>query len=352
VEDVARAAKLTSVLAERLTAQLLAGRPARDPIEVTRRLLAVQGQDPRGARLAVRARSSDLTAADVDRALNEGSLLITWVNRGTLHLLASEDYPWLHALTTPPLLTSSARRLAQEGLTPGAVERGVQAIERALAAAGPLTGAQLREHIEAAGVRTEGQALVHLLFLASLRGIVVRGPVIDSQHAYVLVRDWLGVSPPVDRDRALAELARRYLAGHGPAEDRDLARWAGLPLRDARAALGSIARELGERPDGLVELAGSAGPAQPPPPRLLGAFDPLLLGWRSREELLALAGDRQIVTINGIFRPFALVDGRAVAIWRLAGTKLEIEPFGPLSRSDQRALETDAQDVLRYLGRG
>jgi hypothetical protein len=352
VEDVARAAKLTSVLAERLTAQLLAGRPARDPIEVTRRLLAVQGQDPRGARLAVRARSSDLTAADVDRALNEGSLLITWVNRGTLHLLASEDYPWLHALTTPPLLTASARRLAREGLTPGAVERGVQAIERALGAAGPLTGAQLREHIAAAGVRTEGQALVHLLFLASLRGIVVRGPVIDSQHAYVLVRDWLGVSPPVDRDRALAELARRYLAGHGPAEDRDLARWAGLPLRDARAALSSIARELGERPDGLVELAGSAGPPQPPPPRLLGAFDPLLLGWRSREELLALAGDRQIVTINGIFRPFALVDGRAVAIWRLAGTKLEIEPFGPLSRSDQRALETDAQDVLRYLGRG
>ncbi len=265
MEDVARAAKLTTVLAERLTAQLLAGRPARDPIEVTRRLLAVQGQDPRGARLAVRARSSDLTAADVDRALNEGSLLITWVNRGTLHLLASEDYPWLHALTTPPLFTGSARRLAGEGLTPGAVERGVKAIERALASAGPLTRAQLREHIDAAAVRTEGQVLGELLMLASLQGIIVRGPVIDSQHAYVLVRDWLGVSPPVDRDRALAELARRYLAGHGPAEDRDLARWAGLPLRDARAALSSIARELGERPDGLVELAGSAGPPQPPP---------------------------------------------------------------------------------------
>ena len=75
--------------------------------DVAERLLAVQGQDPRGARLAVRARTEGLTAADVDRALTEErSLLITWLNRGTLHLVRSEDYPLLQALTTPPLLTS------------------------------------------------------------------------------------------------------------------------------------------------------------------------------------------------------------------------------------------------------
>jgi hypothetical protein len=33
---------------ERLTVQLLAGPPAKDPETVVRRLLAVQGQDPRG----------------------------------------------------------------------------------------------------------------------------------------------------------------------------------------------------------------------------------------------------------------------------------------------------------------
>src|SRR6478735_8058918 len=98
------------MIAERLTSQLLAGEPAAEPVEVVRRLLAVQGQDPRGARLAIRARSSGLSAADVDRALTEQrSLLITWLNRGTLHLVRSEDYPWLHALTTPPLTTSSTR---------------------------------------------------------------------------------------------------------------------------------------------------------------------------------------------------------------------------------------------------
>jgi hypothetical protein len=336
------------VLAERITAQGLAGEPARDPVAVAERLLAIQGQDPRGARLAVRARSSGLTAADVDRALSEDrSLLITWLNRGTLHLVRSEDYPLLQALTTPPLLTSCSRRLRQEGVSEAMAERGVETIERGLAEEGPLTRPQLREHLDAAGVRTEGQALVHLLFLTALRGIAIRGPMVGKQHAFVLVRDWLGEQPKVDRDAALAELARRYLVGHGPADDRDLARWAGLALRDARAGLGAIAAELDQRGDGLVDLAKRA-PAEPlPAPRLLGAFDPLLLGWTSREEIIG--PHRFLVTDNGIFRPFALVGGRAVAVWRVARGKVELEPLGKIGKRASAALEKDATAVREFL---
>ncbi len=103
------------MLAERLTAQLLAGPPGRDPVAVAARLLAVQGQDPRGARLAIRARSGpEARADDVDRALSDDrSLLITWLNRGTLHLVRSEDYPWLHSLTAPRLMTANARGCAR-----------------------------------------------------------------------------------------------------------------------------------------------------------------------------------------------------------------------------------------------
>src|ERR1700733_13287721 len=296
---------MRSPIAERLTAQGLSGTPLKRPVDVVERLLAVQGQDPRGARLAVRARTKGLAAADVDRALTEDrSLLITWLNRGTLHLVRSEDYPWLHALTTPPLQTSSATRLSQEGVTPKAAERGVETIERALGGEGPLTRAQLRERLDSAGVRTEGQALVHLLFLTTLRGLVVRGPMVGREQAFVLVRDWLDPARPVDRDAALAELARRYLVGHGPADDRDLARWAGLPLRDARAGLGAIASERVGRGDGLVDLARRPRAEPIPPPRLLGAFDPLLLGWVSREDVVG--PHRMLVTTNGIFRPFAL----------------------------------------------
>jgi hypothetical protein len=336
------------MIAERLTAQLLAGPPAGDPVAVAERLLAIQGQDPRGARLAVRARTAGLTAADVDRALTEDrSLVITWVNRGTLHLIRSEDYPWLHPVTTPPLLKANARRLGQEGVSAEAADRGVAVIERSLSDEGPLDRHRLRERLEAADVPTKGQALVHVLMLASLRGLTVRGPMADGRHAYVLVRDWLDDPRPVDRDRALAELARRYLAGHGPAGERDLARWAGLPLRDARAGLGAIASELDEREDGLVDLAGRPPAAELPPPRLLGSFDPLLHGWTSREPVL---GSHQgVVTVNGVFRPFALAGGRAVATWSMTRGEVVLEPFGPLPKADAAALETDAQDVLRYL---
>jgi hypothetical protein len=338
-----------SIFAERFVAQGLAGPPRRDAAAVAERLLAVQGQDPRGVRLAVRARSESLTAADVDRALSEErSLLITWLNRGTLHLVRSEDYPWLQALTTPPLLTSCSRRLRQEGVAPALAERAVETIERSLAEEGPLTRHQLRERLDAAGVPTQGQALIHLLFLAAVRGVTVRGPMVGKEHAYVLVREWLGRAKPVDRDMALAELARRYLVGHAPADDRDLARWAGLPLRDARAGLGSIATELVEREDGLLHLAADPPVAEVPGPRLLGAFDPVLLGWTSREAILG--PHTQLVTMNGIFKPFAMVKGRAVGTWRLNRGKVTVEPLERIPKSALAALEADAADIERFMG--
>jgi hypothetical protein len=340
---------MPDLLAARLTAQLLAGTPASDPVEVAERLLAIQGQDPRGARLAVRARSEGLSASDVDRALtDERSLLITWLNRGTLHLVRSEDYPWLQAVTTPPLQTGSARRLQQEGVPPDDAERGIATIERSLADDGPLTAQQLRERVAATGVRAQGQALYHMLFQASLRGLLVRGPMVNGKHAYVLVRDWLGEPQPVDRGKALKELGRRYLAGHGPATDRDLARWAGVPLRDARAGFEAIASELEELGDGLVDLAQRAPAAELPPPRLLGSYDPVLLGWTSREDILG--PHRHLVTVNGLFRPFAMVKGRAVGTWSMPKGEVVLESLARIAKADCRALERDARDVERFLG--
>src|SRR5260370_18760393 len=139
---------------------------------------------------------------------------------------------------------------------------------------------------------------------------------IGTQHCYALVTDWLGPQPATaDRDTALAEVARRYLAGHGPASDRDLAKWAGLPLGDVRRGLAAIAPRLRDRPDGLAELAaGREQPGEPPAPRLLGSFDPVLLGWASRDQVVG-PHHRRIVTTNGIFRPFALCAGRAAGLW-------------------------------------
>jgi hypothetical protein len=62
-----------AVTAERCAAQRLCGDPAGSAGEVAGRLLAIPAQDPRGARLAIRARSAGLSASDVDSALARGS---------------------------------------------------------------------------------------------------------------------------------------------------------------------------------------------------------------------------------------------------------------------------------------
>jgi hypothetical protein len=284
----------------------------------------------------------------VDRAFTvDRSLVVAWLNRGTLHLVRSEDYFWLHALTAPPQATPNARRLAQEGVSPEAADLGVKTVARALGSEGPLTREQLRERLAAAGVPTGGQALIHVLYLASLREGIVRGPMVGRQQAFTLTRDWLGDPPPIDRPGALAELARRYLAGHGPADTGDLARWSGLPLNEARRGLRAIGGELDERPDGLVQLRARAPSAALPPPRLLGAFDPLLLGWRSREFITG--AHQELVTVNGLFRPFVLINGRAAATWTLTNGALMLRPFNAISPQDMAELEREAQDVARFL---
>jgi hypothetical protein len=337
------------MIAERLASQMLVRPSARGPVSVAERLLAIQAQDLRGARLALRARTRNLSVSDIDGAMTtDRSLLITWLNRGTLHLVRSEDYWWLHALTTPQLFTANARRLAQEGVTPRAAERGVGVMTRALARDGPQTRLQLRELLVRAGISVEGQALVHILMFASLRGVIVRGPMVGKDHAFVLVRDWLGRPPSIDPGSAMAELARRYVSGHGPAGDRDLAKWAGLSLGQARAGLEAAGSALRRRPDGLFELARRRGTEDLPSPRLLGPWEPILIGWSSRRWLLD--SEDKLIAVNGLFRPFALVRGRAVATWRMSRGEPTIVPFQPLSRRDRAALDADASDVVRFLG--
>ena len=325
-------------VAERFAAQLLTGRKPNDPVEVAERLLAIQAQDFRGGLLAVRARSRAVTRADVERALSkERSLIISWLNRGTLHLIRSEDYWWLHTLTTPQLRTGNMRRLQQEGVSPAQAERGTRAIVREIERHGPRTRPQLRDALVRSRVPVAGQALVHVLAYATIRGHIVRGPVIGKQQGFVLVNDWLGPAPRrFDRDAASRELAVRYLAGHAPATDRDLAWWAGIPLRDARAALAAAGPPKPRRPSATM-----------PQPTLLGPWEPLLVGWVDRSWILG--ANVKKVTIEGLFRSFALVRGKAVATWRWEEGGPAVEPFDRISRTDRAALDREAEAVVRFL---
>jgi hypothetical protein len=311
---------------------------------VAQRLLAVQTQDLGAGMLSLRARVPGLTIPDVYREIGERRVVVTWVNRGTIHLLRPEDLPWLLALTGPTQQAGILRRFTEHGFGLDTADRAVDVIDRALADEGPLKREDLRDRVKAAGFTAEGRALMHLLFYASYRGVTVRGPVVGRQHLFVRTEDWLGKQPRVDRDKALAELARRYLAGFGPATEADLAYWAGLPLRDARAGLQAIARELTNHDDGLVDLAGRDPAPEKLPQKLLPLWDDLLVGWKDKSPIVVSAHVGRVFS-GGMIGPAAMRAGRVVGKWSAAGGKVVVEPFS----GSARGFAAEVRDVERFL---
>jgi hypothetical protein len=338
-----------AILASRLGAQLLGERRAGRVEDVVQRLLAVQAQDVRAFHLAVRPRSTGCTAASVDAALTvDRTLLVSWLCRGTLHLVGAADYWWLHRLTAPRQLAANTKRLTQLGVDDAQTEAAV-AIILAHASGTPRTRAELGAALRDAGLPTAGQILVHLLAAASLRAHLVRGPIRGAEHCFVDAEDWL-VRPRVipDRDQTLALLARRYLAGHGPAAPRDLAAFCGITLGDARRAFAHISEETRQLGCQLTYLDGHPLEQRLPPPRLLGMFDPVLHGWADRSFVL---GDYPgAVTSNGMFRATALVAGRVVGTWTIPFGVVTIHTAQPMTADVRVEFQREAVDVLRFLG--
>jgi hypothetical protein len=84
---------------------------------IVQELCGIQAQDERAATLAVRVRSEGLVAADVEQARVQGRTIIrTWGQRGTLHLLATEDLGWLLSLLGPVFVAGDRARRAELGL--------------------------------------------------------------------------------------------------------------------------------------------------------------------------------------------------------------------------------------------
>lgn len=345
----------------RAAAQLL-HRPAsiREPVEVARASAGIQAQDEFAARLSFRSRSRTLTVADVERARSEErSLLRTWAMRKTIHLLPTEDAGWMLPLFEPEIERWSRRRMGQLGLSAAAQEKALRSVAEVLADEGPLTRTELAERVESTGVELNTQTRLHVMLTAVVSGIACLGP--DRADGTCLVRreDWLGALPRFDNERALAELARRYLAAFAPASDRDFAYWSGLRLREVRSALAAIADELAE-----IEVSGerllSLGSSRTGLPRagwvrMLGAFDTYLLGYRDRGFAVP-PGHAAAVKEGGggWIRPVILRDGIVVGGWRSARRGADIEvslalpepPDAPL----RQAIEAEIADIERFEG--
>jgi hypothetical protein len=342
----------------RVAAQLLHRPVGASTTDVVRHLVGIQAQAPLAAELGIRARSRRSTLAEVERTrVEERSVVRTWAMRGTIHLVSAEDVGWLVPITMEPARPTSQRRLAEEGLSAAQAKRALRLIEDMLGEEGPLTRPEIAERLRRRRIVARGQAMAHLTWLAASSGTVCFGPTRSGRPTFVLVRDWIGRPRGMDRGRALGELAARYLASHGPSLPEDLAAWSGLRAADARRAWGLVADRLTEvKAVGVTRwgLRGRRVQAPAGTVRLLPMFDEYLLGWRSRDLVLAQRHRQRVVPGGGMIRQAVLADGVVRGTWsaelRLDRLVVSIEPFARVHGALRLALLAEARDVARFRG--
>ncbi|MEU0985266.1 winged helix DNA-binding domain-containing protein [Streptomyces sp. NPDC005953] len=331
---------------------------------VVRRVFALQAQDRTAVDLGIRVRARRLVPGDVRTAYEDDrSIVRTWLMRGTLHTIPGEDLRWVLALLAPRLLAATAHRYRALGLDETVRERARSVIEGALSDSGPLSRAALTRRLAGADLPFKGQATFHLIRNAALSGIVCHGPLRGGEETFVLLADWLphpGVGAGWEPERALLELARRYLHGHAPVGPDDFALWSGLPITEARRAWRALADggEIGEYGDGEYgELSMPSGrkPTTAEPRndvRLLPAYDGFLVGYRSRAFAVPDGFERQVWPGGGQIRPTVIADGLAVATWsrgRSTQGGVRREAFTALSAPTEAAIERDAVEVAAFL---
>lgn len=357
MEPIARAELLRRrAFSHGLSTQALPGGPA----AAASRLFALQGQDLPGVLWSVGVRTG-ATQDEVRAAFNDATLVRTWPFRGTLHVMAAEDVHWVLALTAERTVRSAARRRAELNLDQRTLERARDTAREALAGRRALSRKSLLSRFESAGISTAGQRGYHLLWHLSVTGTTVLGPFDGAEQQFALLDEWVDRRRNLDGDAALAELARRYLAGRYPATEADLAWWTKLPVTAIRRGLEACGPELEEvEYDGAAHLqpgqpGDGADSARIETAVLLPGFDEYLLGYTDRSA--ALAAEHAPLTVpgsNGVFKPTLVLRGRVAGIWSRKTTRtstvVTVRPFSPLSTRSWNAVERAAAGYGRFLG--
>ena len=163
-------------------------------------------------------------------------------------------------------------------------------------------------------------------------------------------------------DKALDEVVRHHLRAFGPAGPDDVAGWIGWrtpPVREAFERLGAdLVRCEDERGRALYDLpdAPRPDPETPAPPRLLAAFDSVLLAYaaKRRERILPdKHRDAVYERRNLQIRPSYLVDGLVAGTWsievRRGEATLTLRPLERLARATRSALVDEAEGLVRAL---
>jgi hypothetical protein len=330
-------------------------------------LAGLQAQHANQPYIALWSRLRDLTIAALQDALERKQVVRATVMRSTLHLVAAEDYAAYDSAV-------AAQRMANWAASMGRIGLDHHELHAALLAFcdEPRTVAEMEAHLDrlAPGkviARNVPGGVRNAAFrLASAGGGLVHVPPSGfyREHGkprYVAATTWLGPGGrPRDPADALDTVVRRYLGAYGPASFADVAKWLGqprvAPLRASIERLGeglktvttADGRELYDLVDGTVPREDRAAP-----PRFLSRWDSVLISYEDRDRILPAAHRAAVIKKNGDFLPTFLVDGVVAGLWSVTLAKgvatLRLEPFGRIGAEDRRALETEAEALVRFV---
>jgi hypothetical protein len=350
---------IADIARRRLANQLLLAPTRADPAEVVRRLGAIQAQDYAGAKWAVAMRTRGAVDAVVEQALSDGSILRTHVLRPTWHLVTPADIRWMLTLTAPRVKAAMASYDRQLELDDAVFRRSHAALTRALRDGQQLTRAELGQALRRARVDAMGsQRLGHLLMRAELDGLVCSGARRGKQATYALLEERVPPAAPLDRDAALLELTRRYLATRGPATLQDFAWWSGLTLADARRGVEMAGRRLEREAIGdetyWLDPSVRSQRQQSAAAHLLPNYDEYFIGFKNRSAIgkrldsTDIAMGRDALTAHVV-----VVDGQLVGGWQRTLTKtgvvVQLRLRAPLSASEQKGVVQAARAFGAFL---
>ncbi|HTX61080.1 MAG TPA: winged helix DNA-binding domain-containing protein, partial [Methanobacterium sp.] len=318
-----------------------------DPAEIISWMGGIQGQDYSGSKWGVGLRlTPGIKDVDLDHAMTEKSILRTWLMRGTLHLVAAKDIQWMLELLSPKIIKNNTRRYRELELDENTLKRSNQVLQDVLRGDKQLSRKELLFILNEQGISTEGQRAAYILQRASLNGLICQCAVERNDPVYISM-DMIPKTKTLEREEALAELARRYYQSRGPATAEDFIWWSGLWADDARTGLEmvksefkseTIGKKIYWRPDITIRNI-------PPVAHLLPTYDEYVIGYRDRMAFLA---ETNKIKLQNHFQPTIIINGQIIGTWKRILKKgsifMDYFPFKKLNTVENRLL-TESENI-------
>ena len=359
---------LNDLISIRKAGLYLTSQPVQEPKALVHSLGAIQAQhlDMSIWALGLRLSESGLTRGDLEAAIEKGKVLRTHILRPTWHWVASEDLFWMLELTAPSIRSTLFSRDKHLGIEAKEYIRSDKVICRVLEEQGYLSKQSLSDAIASKGMPMDEYRSNHYIMHAELSGLICSGPLQQGKHTYRLAQEAIGV----DMDKALhlkkdlvgikavAELARRYFQTRGPATIEDFKWWSGLNVTAIKAAIKTLEPNLETYKEAgkdyyyySTNLDEGLSQQQI---QFLPAFDEYLISFKDRTSILEDKYMRQVITANGMFRPFIIESGKVIGIWQVEkgkrGFKFTIQPFEPIKGTRLKNLQSAARQMMEAYG--